>query len=963
MNRLLKRQLKKLFGKDYDVLSLDNKMQTLLEEVNQTYEDYDKERRFLKHTIDINSEELMEVYGTLEKHNISLKKEVGETSLLLEQYKDAIDETMIVSKTDIHGKITYVNKTFCRLSGYTEEELLGESHRIVRHEDEQSTKFEELWKSISLKNSWKGELKNRAKDGSTYYVNANIFPLLDKNNNIIEYIAIRTDITERVKIEKQLKKEHSYNQIIFDNQENIVFTSTEKKGVIQANKSFFSILNFKDLNDFKSKHECICELFILKEGYLKPSTSTKHWSQEISLYPKEQHKAIILNQEGEERIYSVVLNVISLETENLAIASFSDITEIERSREIAEKSEKMKSEFMANMSHEIRTPMNGIVGFTDLLLNSSLDIKQKQFTSNIKNSTSILLKIINDILDFSKIESGNLELDLVMTNPFIDLGHAMNIFKAEARKKNISFIINIDSMVNECLLMDKLRVIQILTNLINNALKFTPNEGTVEFFIKSIDKGTDKEKLLFSVEDTGIGIPKNRLESVFKSFVQADSGTTRNFGGTGLGLSISASLCKLMGTSLNVESTEGKGSRFTFELDLEVCHNNKTLASQNDCNPIYVVTHDEDIYHNVLMQLKHFKLNVIPISFEDLLCDNEKNRMVIIFNYRHYNPILVNTSKIILIDRSPEALSFVKGKPIAYHISLYDETASTLYNAILEYNLIEKELLPAISEETMDLKILVAEDYEMNRILIEEMLSQYNIVPDFALNGVEAVEKARSNSYDMIFMDINMPEMNGIDATKILREDKNDIPIVALTANALEGDRERFIAEGMDEYISKPIDSSLLEELLKKYQSIKNTKEGFVTEESERVDKVDNDDLDVQVFVDALYLAKENMRFSIPIIIRLFNSFLPNAIKNIEALEVAEAENNIRLIYEKSHALRGIALSLKFSMIAELCDELEYAAKEEKEIDYKSLIVEANRYIRYLEKNSGLIIEKLELLK
>jgi len=936
----------------------DEKTQELLKSIDESYYDYDKNKQHLKHTISINSKELMEIYEKLENHNLSLKEEIDAKTLLLKQYKDAIDATMVISKTDTFGRITYVNDTFCELSGYSKEELIGSSHRIIRHPDESSSKFKEMWETIIDNKSWHGELKNRAKDGSSYYVDVNIFPLRDKHNSVLEYIAIRTDITDRVKAEKKLEREHKYNEMLFNDQENILFTSNKESGILRANRQFFRVLNFDNIEDFKVKYSCICELFIEKDGYLSLSIPQKHWTDDIVAEPKKQHKAIMLNREGEERIYSVILTHIDFNDKKSIITSLTDITEVENARKLAEKSEKVKSEFMANMSHEIRTPMNGIVGFTDLLLTGNLDSKQREFTNNIKNSTTILLKIINDILDFSKIESGNMELDFSSMNPFIELTSILKIFKPLAKNKDISFVLNMDSSMSECLIIDKLRVTQILTNLINNALKFTPKEGTVMVSIVSEKINANQEKILFSVEDSGIGIPEERLESIFQEFVQADSSTTRNFGGTGLGLSISASLCQLMGATLNVESQEGVGSKFYFELLCDVCSVETPLAEKNNHHPIYILEEESEVYANVITQLKHFKLDVIPLSFEELLCSDDSDKLVVIFNYKQYRPLVLNGFKIILIDKSKEADKLAQKENIAYHIGIYEEVASTIYNAILEYNLSDKPIVNVTINQEFDLKILIAEDYEMNRILIEEMLLLYNLVPEFALNGVEAVDKLSKDEYDIIFMDINMPEMNGTDATKHLRSIGLKTPIIALTANALEGDRERFLADGMDDYLSKPIDNRLLEELLIKYQNLKedsSDKKDRVIE----IEKGQDREIEIELFVTALREAQASMHFSTAIIIRLFNSFLPNAIQNIESLKIAQEQKDMETIYAKAHALRGTALSLKFTTIAEPCDRLEYAVKERRDIDYEKTILEASMQVSFLEENAQKIIKIL----
>ncbi len=964
MNRLLKRQIKHAFGKNFDINTLEPNMIDFINRVDEAYEAFNNEKKFLEHTIKINSDELTEAYETIEEYNLSLKDEIGEKQIIFQQYTEAIDASYLVSKTDINGIITYANEQFIKISGYSKDEIIGKPHNIIRHPDVPSKLFKELWETIKNKKIWKGEFKNRAKDGTTYCVYATIFPLVDTKGNIIEYIAIRNNITQRVEIENRLKREEKYSKMIFNNQENIVFTTTKESGVVEVNQKFLDRFGFPSIEFFKAEHKYISELFVEKDGYLKPTTNDKHWSEAVFKEPEKTHKVIIKDKFEFERIYSVHIKAIEFENKNLLIVNFTDITELEHAREMAIASEKAKSEFMANMSHEIRTPMNGIIGFTDLLFKSNLDPKQRQFTEYIKNSTNLLLDIVNDILDFSKIESGHLELDLIPTNPFIDLRGAMSIFKSISAKKHISFIVNIDASINECLIMDKLRVVQILTNLVNNAIKFTPEGGTVDMSVKLVSSDEYREKIIFLVNDTGIGIAKNRLDNIFKSFIQADNSTTRKFGGTGLGLTISASLCKLMGSELQVKSKEGEGSRFFFELDVEKCNSTPTLASQVNSAPIYLLDHNGEIYNNVLTHLKHFRLKVITGSFEDLLCGNYKDNIIITFNYRQYKPIHNISSKIILIDDSKEAFMLAREEDILYHIGFYDEAPSILYNAILNYTMSQEKSIPICHKSKEDsLKVLVVEDYEMNRILIEEMLNSFGIKPDFALNGLEAIEKVKDNNiYNIIFMDINMPVMNGIDATKTLRKKGINTPIIALTANALEGDKELYISEGMDNYISKPIDIKELESILNKYQ-YKDIKEKKIAKkdivENKKIKKEENT-LNDDIFVDSLLEAKESMKFSIAIIIKLFNSFIENSIRNLQKLIPAIESRDEKVIYQSSHALRGIALALKFHKIAELCNEIEYGIKEHKDIDYTKLVNELERYIAYIKKHKQTIIMELE---
>ncbi|KIM09949.1 MAG: hypothetical protein KU29_01485 [Sulfurovum sp. FS06-10] len=964
MHRLLNRQVKNIFGKNYDTTTLPDEVQKLLLSVGETYEDYDKEKHLLEHAIHVNSDELTEAYKIIEKHNSSLEYEMNEKTLLLDQYKEAIDSTLIVSKTDLGGRITYVNQTFCDLSGYTKAELLGHSNNIAHHPDTPLEVFKEMWNTIKSKKVWHGELTNRRKDGSAYYVDATIFPLVNQEGEIVEYMAIRTDLTKRVEVEKKLDHERRYSQVLFNDQENIVFTANKEKGVLEANRKFFEVLGFDTLEAFKAKHECVCELFIMKEGYLKPTTKTEHWTAPIFKEPQKQHKALIKDQKGKEHIFSVGIKLINFDDEKFVICSFTDITELEQAREEAEASEKAKSEFMANMSHEIRTPMNGIVGFTQLLMKSELSMQQRQFTQLIEHSTSTLLKIVNDILDFSKIESGHLELDLMPVNPFIELRNSISLFRSKAREKEISYLVDIDPTISECLMMDELRLTQVLSNLINNAIKFTPFNGTIHIEMQRIPSNDGKENIFFGVTDTGIGIAPDRLDKVFESFIQADSSTTRKFGGTGLGLTISASLCALMGSKLKVRSRLGKGSTFYFQISFDVCASSEKLSEQIAHPPIYIVEYDDKIYDNVLYQLNHFGVRFITLSFEEIKNIDIQEHIVILFDYQMYLSLDLEESKVLLIDERKAAFNLAKKVDGLYHLGSFLESPSDLYNAVVELNLIPTSSSTTdIEDSKFDLKVLVAEDYEVNRILIEEMLKEYGIVPDFAFDGVEAVEKGLATAYDLILMDINMPNLNGTDATKQLHDKGITTPIVALTANASKGDKEHFLSLGMDGYLSKPLDMNKLYDVLVKYV---NLKKGVVNTMEEKIESsVKKEENSMAVYavenvVKALILAKNKMGFSIAIIKRLFESYVSNSQCTVDELLVAVKANDSKMIKDKAHALRGTSLSLQLNEISEICHVLEYGEEGLTADDYAKMAQKVGQLIHSVIDQKDEIMEQLK---
>ncbi|WP_434637580.1 response regulator [Sulfurimonas sp. NW7] len=614
----------------------------------------------------------------------------------LDEFLKALDSVVIISRTDTLGNITYVNERFEEVSGYKKEELIGQAHSIVRDPDVPDEVFAEMWREIKKGNIWQGEFANRAKDGSSYYVKSSIIPIHDENNEIIEYMAIREDVTSLVE-----------------------------------------------------------------------------------------------------------------------------------SRKKAEAAETAQAMFLANMSHEIRTPMNGILGFTELLSKTRLDATQEKYLNVISSSTKTLLNIVNDILDSSKITNNKISLEKVPLNPFVEFATTYELLKSVADEKGLHYTLEIDNAISACLYSDATRLRQVMINLLSNAIKFTPECGTVKLSISLVSETATQQRLHFSIKDSGIGIAQDKLEEIFKPFAQAETSITRRFGGTGLGLSISADLLHVFDSELRVESVEDKGSEFFFYLDFDLCDaDEETLQEDN----IYGECQQEGV------------------------CDK------------------------------------------------------------------------------LSLHVLVAEDYEINRMLIESIFRKYtNITLEFAHNGKEAVDKVAQNEYDLVFMDINMPVMNGLEATKLIRKElQSDVAIVALTANAIKGDREKFLACGMNEYLSKPIDSEELETILSKY-----------SRQHRDVIQIDIEKILLQV--------NKKVGVSKEVGLKLLRLFLESLHELVPLLEDAFVREDNKKIYETAHKIKGAAGALFLEELYTLMQETEKSALEENALQHKNKTEVLYEYIEAFE--------------
>ncbi|CAA6810182.1 MAG: BarA sensory histidine kinase (= VarS = GacS) [uncultured Sulfurovum sp.] len=524
-----------------------------------------------------------------------------------------------------------------------------------------------------------------------------------------------------------------------------------------------------------------------------------------------------------------------------------------------------KSLFLANMSHEIRTPLNGIVGFTDLLKSTNLDEEQKEFINIVEKSSENLLNIINNILDLSKIESNKTELDITIFDPIIEFENAIETYGIRASEKNIELNFFLDPTIDKKLLGDSVKIKEILINLLSNAIKFTDFGGKIKVEIKKLSTVENQSELEFSIEDNGVGMTKEQQLNVFAAFTQADVSITRKYGGTGLGLTISTKFLELMDSELKLESQKEKGTKFYFNVMFEEVLEDTQLSAtprlenHTICKFKYDLPEQQDIY--ISKYLKHYDIEERSFkTMSDLKkCNENKNLNAIWIDVDKSdddflkNIYKLNSNKVILLssfsnrDRLEELginVAKILYKPLTPTKVVQGVNATDISK--IESKEINVSNASPFQNIQFHGKILVAEDNFINQKLIKQVLLRYGVTVELANNGLEAFEKRKGESYDLIFMDIQMPVMDGVEAThEIINyevEEKLDhIPIVALTANALNGDRERFISEGLDEYIPKPIETNELLYILKKFLTTKTEDDLDATSEENQLDdtKVD----------------------------------------------------------------------------------------------------------------------------
>lgn len=791
-----------------------------------------------------------------QRANQSLEQEVADRKRAEEvlRHSEALYSSLMENlpvqmlRKDLEGRFTFANKSFCELLGHPLKDILGKTD-LDFYPADLANKYRRDDRGVAETGELFEDIERYEKSGEARYVQVMKSAVRDADGKIIGTQVIFWDVTQRKEAEKALEQERYLLHALMDNlPHNIYFKDTASR---------FTRIN-KALADWFGLSDAAQALGKTDFDYFTNEHAQQARADELEIM---QTGRPILDKEEKETwhdgtvTWATTTKLPLYDEQGRVVGTFGisrDITEKKRAaealkaaKEAAETASRAKSDFLAHMSHEIRTPMNAVIGMTELVLDTQLDASQREYLTIARESAEALLSVIDNILDFSKIEAGKLELDCAAFDLYESLGDAMKLLALRAHAKDLELACRIAPDVPQGLLGDVGRLRQIVVNLVGNAIKFT-ERGEVVLDVRCESRADDEAVLHFAVRDTGIGIPADKRETVFDVFEQADTSTTRQYGGTGLGLPISSRLVERMGGRIWLESEVGRGSTFHFTARFALPHGEAAVERSRqlgDLRGVRTLVVDDNLTNRRILEEMLHHWAMAPAAAPGALDAldrirqaheaGEPFRLVLTdANMPHMDgfalaekikrdPTLGSTIIMMLTSGNrPGDVARCEALGIAAYL-LKPIKQSELFEAIvlaLGLTTAEDVELEALATgwagQIRPLRVLLAEDSVVNQKLVVGLLERHGHTVFVANNGKEALAALQSQDFDLVLMDLQMPEMDGLEATAAIRAKEkrtgSHVPIVAITAHAMKEDRQRCLEAGMDEYLAKPIHAGQL---------------------------------------------------------------------------------------------------------------------------------------------------------